>query len=176
VIPVFNSPEDILEKLYREARRLWNAENHEQAADHLFNYCVTCVALRDWIIKHLELDNAKKDTFQKSWRKTEPFALCADIANSQKHFGLEDGRKSKINDIEACSQLLVGTTLDHQIIEGASTNRPFFKILEDGGKETDFFRLIILSIGEWHNIFSANNVPLNINLDINSIFEGVYIP
>lgn len=82
----YKSPRDIALKLFREAGRAWNAENTTDMADHLFNFCVTHVALRDWVMVALELRKEDSD-FHENWRPKADglFGECADIANRSKH-------------------------------------------------------------------------------------------
>lgn len=176
MIPTFNSPEDLLAKLYREGRRLWTSKDQEEAADHLFNFCVTSVALRDWIIKYLALNNSDKDAFQKSWRNTPPFGLCADIANSLKHFRLDHGRETNITDVQSYQETLVTTDLNYNKIEGVTTQKPFFKILVEDGSETDLFKLLVLSIKNWEDYFEKYKIPKKSFPNAQYVFVEMYHP
>lgn len=94
----YNSSEALFEKLRRDRKRLRKAiqnENETELCDNFFDFCVTAHALRDWVIKEnsCELsENAVHDTCN----SYEVLQMCRDIANANKHFGLnKDKEKTK---------------------------------------------------------------------------------
>lgn len=87
----YSTPGDIFNKAERERLRLIEASGHfarEEMCDHFFNFCVTAHALRDWCIKHLGA--SAKDKVRKRCDAIPVLACCRDIANSSKHFGLDE--------------------------------------------------------------------------------------
>lgn len=99
--PTLNEPKDILAKLGREHARAINSNEKVVVADHLYNFCITSLAVRDHLLEHLQIieENAR-------WKKVKTWSLCKEviaaheIGNSSKHFVLRDRRtKSPIETI-----------------------------------------------------------------------------
>lgn len=176
MIPAFNLPEDLLAKLYREGRRLWVSSNQEHASDHFFNFCVTCISLRDWTLKYLNLQGSYKDDFLKDWRNTSPFGVCADIANSSKHFGLDSGRKTDITSVQGYQETLVATDLNFKLIERVAFQKPFFKVYFDDGSEKELFTILVLSFKSWEELFEKYNIPKKSSPNLRYVFEEIYHP
>jgi hypothetical protein len=153
MIPTYNQPLDVYKKLFREARRAWLAQNTTDTSDHLFNFCVTCVALRDWVVKHLNFDNCQKDKYQKEWRRIGYFGACADIANKSKHFALDYGKTSSVTNISEYTEQLVAIGADGEKIEGLTFDKPFFKISLGEGQEIDLLILLFNVCKDWENQF-----------------------
>ena len=159
MIPAYNEPCDIYEKLLREARRTWLAKDHIDVSDHLFNFCVTCVSLRDWTIRHLNLTASRKDDYLKSWRKTGCFGVCADIANSLKHFGIEAGRTCSITNVVQYTEKLVALGPGAIVIPGMEIEKPFFKISIDDGREIDLLIFLYQACKDWES--QLNSIHLS---------------
>jgi hypothetical protein len=94
----YNSFKALFEKLRRDRNRLWKAikdENETELCDNFFDFCVTAHALRDWVIKEnscVLTENAVHNTCN----SYEVLQMCRDIANANKHFGLnEDKERTK---------------------------------------------------------------------------------
>lgn len=176
MIPIYKNPEDLLGKLFREARRVWVAESGVDASDHLFNFCITCLSLRDWVAKYLQLDNAAKDTYQKQWKANKHFSMCADIANELKHFGLDPTRKTNVLGVTEYQQELVALGVDGKIVEGLTKEKTFFKITLDDGRESDLLQLLMFTCKEWEALFTKYSVPTNKCPDISWVFLEIEYP
>jgi hypothetical protein len=148
MIPTYNKPTDIFEKLLREARRTRCANDHTEASDHFYNYCVTCVSLRDWVIKYLCMNSQQKSFYQKRWRKNDYFGICADIANSSKHFGLDYERTSSVTSVTTYTAKLLGLS-PNGIVPGYASERPHFKIVIDGKMEIHLIEILFMSCKNW---------------------------
>jgi hypothetical protein len=86
VIIKYDHPKELLYKLYREGRRTHVAKTSDELMDSVFNFCVTGHSIRDWLIKHLELN---KQDFHDECNEDKYLKYCRDIANSSKHFSLD---------------------------------------------------------------------------------------
>jgi len=91
----YNSSESLFSKLQRDRKRLWEAiqnENETELCDSFFNFCVTAHALRDWVIK----ENScvlSENTVHDTCNSYEVLQMCRDIANANKHFGLDENKE-----------------------------------------------------------------------------------
>lgn len=97
-LTLFENPTHLLEKLERNRWRVWEALKHEQevdVGDGFFDFCVTAHALRDWVRK----DPAWREPIgglDALCNRTKELTVCRDIANANKHFGLnEKGEKAR---------------------------------------------------------------------------------
>lgn len=149
MIPAYNKPVDIYGKLIREARRTWLAKNHIEVADHFFNFCVTCVSLRDWVIKYRRMNSTQKNNYQKEWRAIGYFGACADIANSSKHFGLDFGKNPSVTDISAHMEKVVAIGPNGSVVPGIECSKPFLKITIDNKNEIDLLIILFNSCKDW---------------------------
>lgn len=170
MIPRYNQPLDVYKKLFREARRGWTARNATDASDHLFNFCVTCVALRDWVAKYLNLDNAQKDSHQKEWRKIGYFGACADIANTSKHFGLDNGKTSSVTGINEYTENRVAIGADGELIKWITIEKPFFKITLDNDKEIDLLILLLNACKDWEEQFRLRAITTEKLPELSEVF------
>lgn len=146
IISVFQKPHDLALKLFREAGRTWNAEGLQYKADHLINFCVTHVALRDWLIESLRIsaDNA----WHEQWRARAGglFGECIDIANAAKHLVFK-----KVSVVSATQELI--TLGPSGPISGSERTVDTLEIILSNGQSSElllFLRNICL---EWETIF-----------------------
>ena len=146
LISVFRTPHDFALKLFREAGRTWNAEGLQCKADHLLNFCVTNSALRDWVIKTLEIsaDNAWHD----QWRAQAGglFGECADIANASKHLAVK-----KVSVANTTQELI--TLGPGGPVHGSERTVDTFEIILSSGQSHDLFLFLHLICLEWGKIF-----------------------
>jgi hypothetical protein len=90
--PTLRSPSDLLNKLERERYRLLHARNRQYKADHLYNFCITSNALRDFIVDALAMDAATKTQFCQEVTGSVDGKACTEIGNLAKHAALKAGR------------------------------------------------------------------------------------
>ena len=149
LIPVFQAPQDIALKLFREAGRTWNAQSLQPMGDHLFNFCVTNSSLRDWL---LQKQGVKGDTaFYDFWRARADglFGECADIANASKHLVV------KKTAVTTNTEVLVALGPDGAI-PGSERTRDTFNIVLSNGNTIDLLMFIHKICTEWEEIFSSD--------------------
>ncbi|GED43677.1 hypothetical protein [Cobetia marina] len=97
ILPVLDSPNDLLMKLCRESMRTYTAKSIEEVSDHFFNFCITAHAHRDWIIKYSDLDKKSVHCY---FNQYETLRMCRDIANASKHFGLDRQKPSSVLSVQ----------------------------------------------------------------------------
>lgn len=81
-IKKFDHPKELLYKLHREGRRANLSNNETDILDSEFNFCVTGHSLRDWIVKHLQLNEHQKSKFHNNCNQNNYLKYCRDIAQS----------------------------------------------------------------------------------------------
>ena len=72
--PTLKNPEDLLKKLAREQYRVLHSRSHLHKADHLYNFCTTSLAVRDFMFLTLAYDKDKKKKFNDSWYQNAELA------------------------------------------------------------------------------------------------------
>jgi len=87
--PSLASPAALYRKLERESYRAFHSRLAIHKADHLFNFCVTAHAMRDYILEYLgKSKDDEKQPFHELWNKIPSLVAAQEIANSSKHFAL----------------------------------------------------------------------------------------
>lgn len=153
VISEYKAPKDIALKLFREAGRAWNAGDVQAASDHLFNFCVTNSALRDWV----QVAEGKKDDkgYKERWRAGAGglFGECADIANAAKHLLLV-----KASAQETLQEVVALGPNGH--IPGSERMKETLLIVLRDGSTLDLLLFIYRICIAWEEIFRQNADPL----------------
>lgn len=98
LISTYTSPSDLFMKLLREGTRTLRASDIANKSDHLFNFCVTSISLRDWCISYLKLTGKDKNDFFEMHSKILALKYCGDIANSSKHFEIQSDKKYQLQE------------------------------------------------------------------------------
>jgi hypothetical protein len=160
VIKFYSSPCDLLEKLSREGERTWKARDLNEKADHFFNFCITSLSLRDWCIDFLSLSGKAKQQFFNMHASNDWLKYCGSIANSSKHFALQEGRKSSVDKVESKMSNLVALGVDGKKIEGYESERVSFDVIPNEGEPKDLMLILFYAVSEWKKVFEENDIPL----------------
>lgn len=156
-LSIYQSPTDIALKLFREAGRMLNAKSIEDAADHLFNFCVTNTALRDWTFKSINKKTSDV-TAMAAWRAeaNNLFGDLADIGNSGKHFSLKPQQAT------AKDAVMQTVALSHRGIHPEMTKtQPTFLVVLPDGSEIYLWKVVFRVAQTWSDIFLRDlNTPL----------------
>jgi hypothetical protein len=160
VISAYKEPQDILYKLLREGRRTWRAADQQEKCDHFFNYCVTAHSLRDWCIKHLNLHGKDLSDFHSDMNSKEFFSECRDIANSSKHFGLDN----KVSSVTAASPTVSDfaiLTSNGVMLNGPLVPRPDINISLDDGTSVTLFKFLHCTSLGWIEVLKNKNIAVD---------------
>lgn len=160
--PTLNNPGDLLLKLEREGYRAFHASHPTHTADHLYNFCVTALAVRDWIFISLKCTEKQQNEFNKQWYGEPLLAACADIANASKHCELRGE--------ERLHRAILSTTevVDFYIDNNSGVHRvhnpdhPDVSIFLSSGAVVGVSDLTAHVINFWRNFFSQEKVQVPI--------------
>jgi len=146
---IYQSPQDIANKLFREAERMLNGRSREDVADHLFNFCVTNTALRDWTFEATKKSKSDNATMT-AWRARANglFGDFADIGNSGKHLHLKAQQATTKH-----SQMQVVAISGYGIHPELTKNQQTFLIIRPDGTEVDLWKAFYMINQEWQQIF-----------------------
>ena len=90
--PTLGSTLALYRKLERERYRAFHHRNRLHKADHFYNFCVTAHAMRDYYIKET---GTPKSEFHERLNRVRVLVAVRDIANSSKHFKLDNAPPTK---------------------------------------------------------------------------------
>jgi len=89
--PTLQTIEHLFWKAEREIYRTWHARHAHHKADHLYNFCITAHAFRDYYFKlglGTSPTKADKQRLHEEWNQVPVLLAVRDIANSAKHWRL----------------------------------------------------------------------------------------
>ncbi|EMC2462846.1 hypothetical protein NDJ29_12850 [Vibrio alginolyticus] len=176
VIKVYKDPLDLYMKLIREGKRVWQANEIEDTADHFFNFCVTSLSLRDWCINSLKLDGKDKADFYNKHSQSKWLKYCGDIANSSKHFSLKKERKSNVSGVNEKIETLVPMFMDGSYRHDLSIERPSLEIINAEGSSENLMMVLFWTCTEWINIFKSYGLEVPPDSSIGDMFMSIYYP
>lgn len=95
-LPHLSTPLQALHKLEREMHRAFHHGNYVHKADHLYNFCVTALSLKDALLTHAEIaDHATRKRLHLEWATITSLRAATEIANTSKHFELRKAPATK---------------------------------------------------------------------------------
>lgn len=183
MIPVFAEPRHVLEKSLREARKLLSERDEVLVADHLFNFCVTCHSLRDWVLKHRQITGKSARRSENStWDGEASLKMVKDIANSSKHFGIsfyqptvsavDSGTHDQFRiyagqDVE---RLIEAYQAGEDWAQSQVGSNPSYTVELDDGTRKTLTELTTESIGYWLSYFDTYGIPRNNSMNAGQVF------
>jgi hypothetical protein len=160
-ITTIRGPSDLLNKLIRTQHRAWHAQHSVHVADHLYDFCVTALALRDHVFVHQNLSEPEKKRFHNEWANDPNWAACRDIANAFKHLELRQGAS-----VGALKHTRVEAVDIYQSTEGTLqrrlVQRPDIEIVWPEDQRTiTVLDLTSNIIKRWMTYFDEHGIALN---------------
>jgi hypothetical protein len=165
-----SEPKDMLLKLIREGNRITFEEEPENLTDHFFNFSVTAHSIRDWCIKY-QGQQAIKKKLNQQWDKQAFLAIAKDVANSVKHFGidqyqpqLKESEVQKANIVEFCvgeniSEKLQKAVKDKDFRKSEGKAKPSYLVRFEDGTEVTLNDYVFKTVTFWVNYFDQNSIP-----------------
>ena len=122
-------------KMAREHARAISNIDAVSIGDHLYNFCVTSLAMRDHLLEHLgKLKDDERNEAIKSWEVPVEVIAAHEIGNSSKHLVLRD-RPTKIPRRTVA-----------QTVATAPTQREYVSANRDGSTKRTFVDSVQFSI------------------------------
>lgn len=104
--PTLITPINVLHKLEREMHRAFHHEHDVHKADHLYNFCITALSLKDHVLKHLDVVSKQdKEPYYEEWSNALLLRAATEIANTAKHRVLK--REPQTRDVERSSSIII---------------------------------------------------------------------
>ena len=155
--PTLQTPSDLLNKLLREQHRAFHAPHPSHVADHLYNFCVTALALRDHLFAFQSFDDVAKRQFHERWSEEPVRVACREIANTVKHAVLKKQSRTKAA-IQSTSRVVnVYRAQDGEIVT-APESHPTIVVLLSDHTTVDVWELTQAVIEFWRSYFSTHQI------------------
>lgn len=156
--PNLSDPLQALHKLEREMHRAFHHQNYVHKSDHLTNFCVTALSLKDYVLNYLEhVEQKDKQPYYDEWSKIECLRAASEIANSSKHCGLDKPAKTKSVE-ESGSNVINVFINDNGEIKNIEENVPDYKITLEDGSEHHIYEFTRDVIEYWKDYL--NNIGI----------------
>lgn len=152
--PNLSDPLQVLHKLEREMHRAFHHQNYVHKSDHLINFCVTGLSLKDYVLNFLGLEEQKdKQPYYDEWSKIKCLRAASEIANSSKHCGLDKPAKTK--DVEESRSNVINVFInDNGEIKNIEENVPDYKITLEDNTEYHLYEFTRDVIDYWKEYIS----------------------
>lgn len=155
-----NSPSDILNKLHRERYRAFHAQHPTHKADHLYNFCVTSIATRDFVFKVFNYTKGQKKTFFDNWNQHPALVACLEIANLSKHLILRNGKSPKTQSVSHGVSSVVEFFEDTEgnISRTLRNDYPDYEIILSDGASMNVYEFTESVIQFWKKFFVEHSI------------------
>jgi hypothetical protein len=149
IIPSLQNPNDLLLKLCRESINVYTSKKDEEVLDRFFNFCITAHSLRDWVIK---AGNSDSNTVHDYCNTFDSLKMCRDIANANKHFGLDPGKVSSVSAIDE-KKLSYRPMTPGEIDPKTIIRKPSLEVLDQNGNKINLKDFMNNVIETWVDVF-----------------------
>lgn len=157
--PNLSDPLLVLHKLEREMHRAFHHANYVHKSDHFYNFCVTALSLKDYVLRHLNLSTQKeKQPFWDEWASVECLLAATEIANTAKHCELEKIPKTKSVE-KSKSKVIQMHVNDKGDVKPIEEIVPDYKIKLQSGTEIHLFEFTREVIDYWKQYIEAIGIP-----------------
>jgi len=158
--PTLSTPGDVMAKLAREHTRAFNSLDVVNASDHLYNFCVTSLAVCDFLLEHLNITtNKDKKRKIESWELPPRVIAAHDIGNSSKHcvirYNTEKIQAKSVN-VDSGFRELISLNPDGSVNQEKLESVVFTIITND--TEYDLWDFMSSVRDFWEELLTANSV------------------
>lgn len=155
--PTLRLPGDLVNKLLREEHRAIHAVHPAHLADHLYNFCVTALAVRDHLFVSLRMDAAAKEAFHGLWAAEPARVACREIANTMKHAVLRAAPQTKAAAESYSTVVNVYRSKEGKLVTLKERTPDIFVLLSDG-TTLNVLELTNAVTSFWKEYFASHDV------------------
>jgi hypothetical protein len=168
--PTLTSCADMLAQLERERWRAHEARHPSHRADHLYNLCITALALKDHVLHALGATEALRSRCYELWNTVPELVAATEIANTTKHALLR--RPPTTQAVAPATATLLVAYVDESVNGGEIEERdiPTFQIVLSDGRNLELFRFGTHIVGYWQAFFDANDIPRR-HQDLDELYD-----
>ncbi len=147
--PNLSEPLLVLHKLEREMHRAFHHQNYTHKSDHFYNFCVTALSLKDYVLIYLcKKSQADKQPYWDEWASVDCLLAATEIANTAKHCVLERAPKTKA--VEKSKSKVVNVYInDSGGIKDIEVVTPDYKVTLHNGNDLHIYEFTREIIDYW---------------------------
>ena len=154
--PSLKSIEDLFEKLEREARRAYFADERIDTVDHFYNFCVTAHSMKDHFFEHKGIiEKSVQKLCHDKWNKDKFLVAASEIANTSKHFALRKRsgklKEVKTKTVEQRNSGFVNVYIEEDGLREEFVTRPDLSITLEDEQEYELWNFTDEVIKCWKN-------------------------
>jgi hypothetical protein len=158
--PTLHQPSDLFKKMLREQHRAFHAAHEVHVADHVYNFCITAIALRDHMLISLGMERLEQEKFHQLWSEDPARVACREIANTAKHAVLKRGKpRTRAAILSTTSVANIYRRSDGSLVTRIEARPDFFVSLEDS-TSVDLLQLTDAVISFWKEFYAQRSLPL----------------
>lgn len=169
-----NSSNKIFNKLTRYARKLHLSKTDEECADSLGDFCITYIALRDWVLKEKSNIISNEEDFYTEWKKDLYQDICINYGNYMKHSELRNEQKNPIEELKRFTQELHSFSIDENAPK-YKIYRPSFNIYLKDGSQIEGFDFMIKMIRLLMQLVKKYNIDISPYKNENEVVLFIYM-
>jgi uncharacterized protein YlzI (FlbEa/FlbD family) len=166
--PNLSGPLLVLHKLEREMYRAFHHQNYVHKSDHLYNFCITALSLKDYVLHFLRAETkVEKEARYGEWAKTQCLLAATEIANTAKHCVLS--KIPKTQELGKTKSSVIDVYVDGEgNLKSVESNVPDYKVTLGSGKEIYLYEFTNEIIEYWKEYLT------NIGIEYVSQDEDVF--
>lgn len=148
--PNLAEPLQVLHKLEREMHRAFHHQNYAHKADHFFNFCITALSLKDFVLKYLNITSEQeKTTYYGAWSSVSCLQAASEIANTVKHCRLKHAPRTQT--VELSKSVVVNMLLNDSGSDFKQIDQviPDYKVTLSDGRELHVYEFSRNVIDYW---------------------------
>lgn len=160
--PNLAEPLQVLHKLEREMHRAFHHQNHIHKSDHFFNFCITALSLKDFVLKYLNITSKQeKQPYYDAWSSVACLQAASEIANTVKHCQLE--KVPRTQTVELSKSVVVNMLLNEAGSDFTQIEEvvPDYKITLSDGRELHIYEFTMSVIDYWKVYLQSLGIPYN---------------
>ena len=157
--PYLSNPLEVMHKMEREAYRAFHQRHIVHKADHLYNFCITALSIKDSILKHLGKKTcSEKQPYYDEWSNQPCLSAATEIANTAKHFSLNKDPKTKA--VNPSSTIMVNFYEDDKgnVFKEYDENAPDYKVILDNVEELSLHEFTNNVMNYWRSYLSRSGI------------------
>ena len=149
--PNLSEPLQVLHKLEREMHRAFHHQNYTHKSDHFFNFCITALSLKDYVLSYMGLtEDSDKQPFHDEWAQEDYLRAATEIGNTVKHCGLKKLPRTK--SVERARSNVINVHINSGgDIKEIKENVPDYMVSLEDGNDIHLYEFTSEIIDYWKN-------------------------
>lgn len=158
--PNLVEPLQVIHKLEREMHRTFHHQNYVHKSDHFYNFCITALSLKDFVLKYLnKTTKQEKRPYYEAWSSIACLQAATEIANTSKHCRLE--KVPRTQSVEMSKSVVVNMLFNEDQIDFKEIEEvvPDYRITLSDGRELYIYEFTRSVIDYWKEYLQSLGIP-----------------